>query len=87
MGDVMLKPQSSHTVTTTGNHKLVQSVVSPEHCFEEKMSGADSLLFKEENVPGKGVGCVAMKNIKKGTLLLRESPQLYIPEQKGRLFF
>ena len=46
------------------------------------MSGADSLLFKEENVPGKGVGCVAMKNIKKGTLVLRETPQLYFPEQK-----
>ena len=40
------------------------------------------MLFKEEFVPGKGVGCVAMKNIKKGTLVLRETPQLYFPEQK-----
>ena len=85
MPDARLKPQSSHRVTTICNHKLeseVPSLVSPEHCFEEKMSGADSLLFKEENVPGKGVGCVAMKNIKKGTLVLRETPQLYFPEQK-----
>ena len=32
------------------------------------------LLYREEEVLGKGVGCVAIRRIKKGTLLLREKP-------------
>ena len=32
------------------------------------------LLYREEEVLGKGVGCVAICRIKKGTLLLREKP-------------
>ena len=34
------------------------------------------LLYQEESVPVKGIGCVAIKDIKKGNLVLREVPQL-----------
>ena len=38
------------------------------------------------NVAVKGIGCRASKKIKKGSLALRESPQLLIPEQDSPTF-
>ena len=40
----------------------------------------ESTMYMEKNVPGKGVGCVAKSEIKKGSLVLREYPQLLTPE-------
>ena len=36
-------------------------------------------LYKKEQLPGKGVGCIALVEIKKGDLVLREAPQLLHP--------
>ena len=36
--------------------------------------------YKEEKVVGKGLGCIATKSIKRGSLVLREAPQLVHPE-------
>ena len=33
-------------------------------------------FYKEGQLPGKGVGCIATVEIKKGELVLREAPQL-----------
>ena len=46
------------------------------------MSASEGLLYKEENILGKGVGCVAVKSIKKGTLLVREHPQLFLSDKE-----
>ena len=53
-------------------------------------------LYKVENIEGKNLGCVALKDIKKGTLILKEGPQwagidvsedqLPTPEQTDELF-
>ena len=40
-----------------------------------------SLPYTEEWVKGKGVGCIASHGIKKGDLVLRESPQLYLADK------
>ena len=32
-------------------------------------------LYKFEEIEGKGFGCIALKDIKKGTLILQEKPQ------------
>ena len=32
--------------------------------------------YKEEKLVGKGLGCIATKSIKRGSLVLREAPQL-----------
>ena len=32
-------------------------------------------LYKFEKIDGKGFGCIALKDIKKGTLILEEKPQ------------
>ena len=37
-------------------------------------------MYMEKNIPGKGIGCVTTREIKKGTLVLREYPQLLAPE-------
>ena len=42
------------------------------------MSAPARLLYQEENVLGKGIGCIAIENIKKGTLVIRERPQLLV---------
>ena len=36
--------------------------------------------YKEEKLVGKGLGCIATKSIKRGSLVLREAPQLVHPE-------
>ena len=40
------------------------------------------LLYQEESVPVKGIGCVAIKDIKKGNLVLREVPQLFQADEE-----
>ena len=44
----------------------------------EKMSASARLLYQEEDVLGKGIGCIAIKHIKKGTLVIREVLQLLL---------
>ena len=44
-----------------------------------KLSTSSS--YTEEWVKGKGVGCIASHGIKKGDLVLRESPQLYLADK------
>ena len=34
-------------------------------------------LYKVDLVEGKNMGCIAMKDVKKGTLILQEKPQCY----------
>ena len=45
-------------------------------------------LYKVVQIPGKDLGCVALKDIKKGTLILREIPQCFAqgsgPAQIGK---
>ena len=41
----------------------------------------ESLAYQEERLPGKGISCIATKDIKKGSLVLRESPQLFLTDQ------
>ena len=54
--------------------------------IENLHSTSKSELYSEANVAGKGIGCIASKEIKKGSLVLRESPQLLIPEQDSPTF-
>ena len=49
----------------------------------ETVSTSESELYKVEKVAGKGVGCVAVKEIKKGSLVLREAPQMLYPDMDG----
>jgi len=39
-------------------------------------------LYSLTEIEGKGLGCIARKKIKKGTLVLREKPSLVIPEHE-----
>ena len=45
-------------------------------------------LYKVVQIPGKDLGCVALKDIKKGTLILQEIPQCFAqgsgPAQIGK---
>ena len=43
-------------------------------------------MFKVQDVPGKGVGIVATKKIKLGTLIIRESPQLLVDLSESEEF-
>ena len=45
------------------------------------MADAESVLFREEIIPGKGIGCIAIQDIAKGSLVLRELPLLFLSEQ------
>ena len=62
----------------------VKRPVTPQFSGEklEKMSASAGLLYKEENILGKEIGCVAVKSIKKGTLLVREHPQLFLSDKE-----
>ena len=42
----------------------------------EQLSAAPPDLYRLEKVPGKGIGCIANQVIEKGTLVLREVPQI-----------
>ena len=57
-----------------------------EEMIENLHSTSKSELYSEANVAGKGIGCIASKEIKKGILVLRESPQLLLPEQDSPTF-
>ena len=48
----------------------------------ETISTSDSQLYREEGVVGKGAGCIANVEIKEGSLVLREAPQLFQPPSK-----
>jgi hypothetical protein len=41
-----------------------------------------SNLYKVTKIEGKGLGCVAISDIKKGSLILKENPQLYIESEE-----
>ena len=47
-----------------------------------------SSLYKVTEIEGKGLGCVAIVDIKKGSLILMENPQLCveITEEKGSIW-
>ena len=48
----------------------------------------DTKLFLVTEIEGKGLGCVAQKNIKRGTLILREQPCLLLqPGLKNTKYF
>ena len=40
-------------------------------------------MYREQALPGKGVGCVAITKIKKGTLVVREKPILLLDRRPG----
>ena len=39
-------------------------------------------MYREENMPGKGIGCIAVKEIKKRRLVLMEFLQLFNPSDE-----
>ena len=41
-----------------------------------------SSLYKVTKIEGKGLGCVAISDIKKGSLILKETPQLYVESEE-----
>ena len=47
-------------------------------------STSETDLYREEKLPGKGVGCIALVEIMKGNLVLRETPQLLHPVSAKR---
>ena len=42
-------------------------------------------LYKVDKIEGKGVGCIALQDIKPGTLILKEVPQCVA--KKGLVYF
>ena len=44
-------------------------------------------VYNVEEVAGKGMGCVATRDIKKGSLVLREKPALFIEKQDPKSWF
>ena len=74
---VLSEIQSQTSSNSTTDSRVVLVVVKPE-----KMSASARLLYQEENVLGKGIGCVAIKNIEKGTLVMREHLQLLVSEEE-----
>jgi hypothetical protein len=50
---------------------------------ELKRVSTTDTLYSEEDVAGKGVGCIASKDIKKGSLILREIPALFTDVRDG----
>ena len=45
--------------------------------------GEQEKVYSEQEVAGKGVGCVAARRVKKGSLLLREKPVFEIEVEDG----
>ena len=41
-----------------------------------------SSLYKVTEIEGKGLGCVAISDIKKGSMILKENPQLYVESEE-----
>jgi hypothetical protein len=50
---------------------------------ELKRVSTTDTLYSEEDVAGKGVGCIASKDIKKGSLILREIPAIFTDVRDG----
>ena len=44
------------------------------------LTTSEPALYRLEEVAGKGIGCIATQDIQKGCLILRETPQLLVPE-------
>ena len=65
-----LKVKTSLT-TASGGDKV--SILTKEL---EEVSMSESALYRVESVEGKGIGCIAVQDVKKGSIVLRESPQL-----------
>ena len=65
-----------------GKHK-------PENNFccdlvEDESAFDGEVLYKEGDIPGKGVGAIACKDLPAGTLVIREVPALYVtPDLDG----
>ena len=49
--------------------------------LKEEMAAGGSLIFKEESLPGRGIGCVALQDVKRGGLIFREFPQLSLSDE------
>ena len=65
----------STAITMASRGNLVSTLA--ERFEGESMS--DWALYRVEHVAGKGLGCIAVKDIKRGSLVEREFPQLVIP--------
>ena len=54
-----------------------------EGCETESRIHGDG-VYREEVIPGKGIGCIALKDIPAGSLVIREVPALYVtPDLDG----
>jgi len=51
--------------------------------LEQLPASPASALYRLEQVPGKGIGCIATQEIKEGALVLREASQLIRDENPG----
>jgi len=51
--------------------------------LEQLPASPASALYRLEQVPGKGIGCIATQEIKEGALVLREASQLIRAEDPG----
>ena len=69
---------------------FISSSASPATCacdqfrnrLKEQMAAGGSLIFKEESLPGRGIGCVALlQDVKRGGLIFREFPQLSLSDE------
>ena len=62
---------------------------NPENNFccdlvEDESAFDGEVLYKEGNIPGKGVGAIACTDLPAGTLVTREVPALYVtPDLDG----
>ena len=59
----------------------------PEHdsgCEVEEDGETTLAVYSEEQIPGKGIGCIALRDIPAGSLVIREVPALYVtPDLDG----
>ena len=68
---------------------LISTSAPPANCacdqfrnrLKEEMAARGSLIFKEESLPGRGIGCVALQDVKRGGLIFREFPQLSLSDE------
>ena len=49
--------------------------------LKEEIAARGSLIFKEESLPGRGIGYVALQDVKRGGLIFREFPQLSLSDE------
>ena len=68
---------------------FISSSASPATCacdqfrnrLKEEMAAGGSLIFKEESLPGRGIGCVVLQDVKRGGPIFREFPQLSLSDE------